>query len=157
MKKLLYLLLILPVISLVSCDDDKDAPKVTVSVNIEGATRVGDVLYVVQGDDLTVESIGIKSSEGKDAIIGSATYYWDYYRFFATITKPYGVTITTSDVPEGSHLLEAVVTVYAVDYPPCEALLSYKVQIVKSAEQIPTEGDVENNPNLNLAVRVVNN
>ena len=58
MKKVFYLLLFLPLF-MVSCDDnDDDFPKVKMSVEISGAKVVDRTIYVVQGDTLSIDSIG---------------------------------------------------------------------------------------------------
>lgn len=146
MKKLYYLLMALPLLMLSACDDENDLPDVDVLVNIEGATRVNDILYVVQGDVLDISSITIEDHTKKGAVIGSATYYWDYYNLGGTIVQPYGMEIPTSGLPLGNHLLQIEMSIYAVDYPPCIGFVSYKVVIVKSSDDIPTKGDTEQNP-----------
>ena len=80
MKKLYYVLLMaLPVLYFASCDDDNNLPDVDVSIQVDGGVSVDGKIYVVQGDTLKVESINvINNEEGKEAIITSATYSWDY-------------------------------------------------------------------------------
>lgn len=155
MKKMIYLLLVLPLLGLTACSDDDDIPNVDVTVSIEGATRVGDVLYVVEGETLSVTSINLVDNTAKGAVIGSASYFWDYYRFYATINRPYGMSLSTVDMPLGNHLLEAVITIYAVDYAPCQGYINYKVRIVPSADDIPTDGVAEENPTVKAMVRFI--
>lgn len=153
MKKLLYLLLALPMMGLItSCDDNDDLPPVDITVDIDGATRVGNVLYVVQGDTINVESISMVDNTAKGAVIGSAVYYWDYYRVGGTIEKPYGMSFSTNGVADGMHLLQMRISIYAVDYSPCIGYVSYNVAVVPSIDDIPTNGDIETNPTLKAAV-----
>lgn len=154
MKKLFYYLLILPLaISLASCsDDDDDIPPVDITVNIEGATRVDNTLYVVQGQNLDIVSIDMVDNTSKGAVIGSATYYWDYYRVGGTIVKPYGMDFSTQGMQLGLHLLQIKVSIYAVDYSPCMGYISYNVRVVGSESEIPSDGDVEEDPSVKAPV-----
>lgn len=154
MKKLFYYLLILPLMaSFSSCsDDDDDIPPVDLTVNIEGATRVDNTLYVVQGETFSVASIDMIDNTSKGAVIGSATYYWDYYRVGGTIVKPYGIEISTQDMALGLHLLQIKVSIYAVDYAPCMGYISYNVRVVATADEIPSDGEIEPNPSVKAPV-----
>lgn len=154
MKKLFYLLLLaLPVIGMNSCDDDDDVPNVSLSATIDGATRVDNTLYVVSGDTIDIESINLIDNTKKGAVIGSASYFWDYYRLGGTIVAPYGMDIDTKGVPAGNHLLQIRVSIYAVDYSPCVGYMEYPVKIVASENDIPTEGDIEPSPTVALVIK----
>lgn len=154
-KKLAVVLMMLPALALVSCDDGNEIPDVDVYVNIEGATRVGDTLYVVKGDVLNVKSITIVDNTDKGAVIGSANYFWDYYDLGGTIHPPYGIEIATANLPEGNHLLQIHMSIYAVDYPPCAGYVSYKVVIVGSNDDIPEDADTDVNPSIAAQIRSV--
>lgn len=154
MKKLYYLLLLaLPLLGFNACDDDDDLPNVSLSASIEGATRVDNTLYVLAGDTLDIESINLVDNTKKGAVIGSATYFWDYYRLGGTIVAPYGMDIATEGVPVGNHLLQINVSIYAVDYTPCVGYMSYQVKIVDSPNDIPTEGTIEKSPVIPLVLK----
>lgn len=154
MKKLFYLLLLaLPVIGMNSCDDDDDVPNVSLSATIDGATRVDNTLYVVSGDTIDIELINLIDNTKKGAVIGSASYFWDYYRLGGTIVAPYGMDIDTKGVPVGNHLLQIRVSIYAVDYSPCVGYMEYLVKIVASENDIPTEGDIEPSPTVALVIK----
>lgn len=147
MKKYLLYLLVVPLLAtLVSCDSDDDFPPVDITVSIDGAVRQGNTLYVVQGDVLDIAAINMKDNTSKGAVIGSATYFWDYYRVAGTITKPYSFSLDTSNVALGRHLLQIEVSIYAVDYAPCLGYIGYDVVVVESSDQIPSSGDIETNP-----------
>lgn len=154
MKKLFYLLLMaLPVIGMTSCDDDDDVPDVSLSATFEGVTRVDHTLYVVSGETIDIESINLIDNTKKGAVIGSASYFWDYYRLGGTIVAPYGMKINTEGVQLGSHLLQIKVSIYAVDYSPCVGYMEYPVKIVASESDIPTEGDIEPSPTVSLVIK----
>lgn len=147
MKKLYQMLLLaLPLVFFAACDDDDKLPDVSINVNIEGATRVDDVLYVVKGETITVESVTLTDNTEKGAVIGGVDYYWDYRPVGATIVQPYTIELNTDGVPVGNHLLQINMSIYAVDYSTCWGRVYYKVKIVESSDDIPTTGDVEQNP-----------
>lgn len=154
MKKLYYLLLLaLPLISVTACDDDDDLPDVSLTATIDGATRVDRTLYVVSGDTLAIESINLIDNTKKGAVIGSASYFWDYYRLGSTIVAPYGMDIDTEGAATGNHLLQINVSIYAVDYSPCIGYMEYPVKIVASENDIPTDGDIEQSPTIALTIK----
>ncbi|MDE5556059.1 MAG: hypothetical protein K2J10_12880 [Muribaculaceae bacterium] len=144
MKKLYYfLLLALPVMMFASCDDDNSLPSVDVSIQLDGGVSVNDIIYVVQGDTLSVESINVVNKEhGKNAIITSATYSWDYAFVGVSVTPPYGAEFITENMPIGQHLLQIECPVYAVDKSPAMMYMAYKVKIVESADDIPSGDQV---------------
>ena len=68
MKKFLKLLVLpllacLPMTVFVSCGDDDDTPDVDLSISIEDATVVDDVIYVVKGETLEITAVNIKNNE----------------------------------------------------------------------------------------------
>lgn len=152
MKKFLLLMLAIPFMMATSCDDDNDLPDVGVNVNFEGVTRAGDVIYVVQGEPLTVESIKLDDHTKKGAVIGGADYFWDYQPLFQTIVQPYAMTFDTTGLPVGKHLLQIEISIYAVDYPACWGYMAYNVMVVESADDIPTDG-AETNPSVPASIR----
>lgn len=140
MKKFYYFLLMaLPVIFFASCDDDKSLPDVDVSIQIDGGVRVDGIIYVVQGDTLTVEAINVQNREqGKNAMITSATYSWDYRYVGISVTPPFGAEFVTDNMPLGQHLLQIECPLYAVDKSMANLYIACKVQVVESADDIPS-------------------
>lgn len=122
-----------------SCNDDDDVPDVDFYVGISGAKNIDNVIYLVRGDTLYVDSIKVVNREvGKEALISSATYYWDYMRLGTAVLPPYGFAIATTDkTPVGNHLLEIETPVAAVDKPLAVAILAYTVKVVADSTEIP--------------------
>ncbi len=143
MKKILYLLFALPLLGLISsCDDDKDLPDVTFSMDYSGASCVDDVLYVVQGDTLYINALNVTPAEGtKKATLGLTTYYWDFSPFYSTITVPFSTAIATEGIEPGDHMLQVRTTIYQVDKEQAFGLFSYKVVIVPTDEDQPGDGN----------------
>ena len=78
MKKLLYLLLLLPLGLFSSCDDDNDMPDVTMNVSMSNVVQYDGITYVVAGDVIKVNGVTVKPvTGGNAAIAGGVTYIWD--------------------------------------------------------------------------------
>lgn len=139
MKKIFYFLLaVLPLCFMASCDDDNNLPDVDVSITIDGGVRVDGMIYVVQGDTLSVESINVINREqGKNAVITSATYSWDYLYAGISPVAPFGASFATDNMQLGKHLLQIECPLFAVDKSPANLYMAYKVDIVASADDIP--------------------
>lgn len=151
MKKLLFLIaaVVLPFIGLTSCSDDNELPNVDVRVKINGATRIDDTLYVVRGDLLEIEGIYIIDNNKKGAMIADATYYWDLLRVGYTDRPDFGMKINTEELLLDKHNLQITMTILAVDYPVCFGTVVYRVVLVDSADDIPTEENCEVEPEEN--------
>lgn len=146
MKKLFYLLLLLIPLGLTSChDDDDDLPNVDFDVTFDGAVIDNDVIYVVQGESFSVESVKVINRDpGKSAIITSATYFWDAFPLGTSVVDPYGFEIeTSSTTPLGNHSLQISCPVYAVDKEMATALVTFTVCVVADEADLPetTVGD----------------
>ncbi|MDE5568128.1 MAG: hypothetical protein K2J12_06770 [Muribaculaceae bacterium] len=139
MKKFYYFLLMaLPMFFFASCDDEKNLPDVEVSIQIDGGVRVDGIIYVVQGETFSVEAINVENLEkGKNALITSATYSWDYRYVGVSVTPPFGAEFNTENMELGEHLLQIECPLYAVDKSPANLYMAYKVQIVESVDDIP--------------------
>lgn len=142
MKKLYYFLLMaLPVIMFASCDDKDNLPDVDVSITVDGGVSVDNVLYVVQGDVLKIESVNVTNRQaGKNAALGPVTYIWDGIPVGVSVEAPFGAEFNTENMAIGKHILQLQAPVYAVDKSVGRVYMVYKVQIVEDAADIP-EGD----------------
>lgn len=142
MKKFFYLLMLLLPLGLTSChDDDDDLPNVDFDVTFEdAATDDNGVIYVVQGESFTVESVKVINREpGKSALITSATYFWDAYPLGTSVVAPFGFEIeTSSTTPLGDHNLQISCPVFAVDKETATALVSFTVRVVASDSDLPS-------------------
>ncbi len=143
MKKFIYLaiaLIALP-FALTSCSDDDDLPNVDYTIAISGGVmdQTDNVIYVVQGDTLNIESLGVKNLDSnKVAAITGADYYWDYTWLGASTLPPYGFSIAVTDAtPVGKHLLQIKTGVVAVDKEPAIGIVAYEVNVVADAADLP--------------------
>lgn len=138
MRRFLFLFLALPIM-FASCDDDDSFPAIEMNLSMSGGKILDNIIYVVSGDTLTVDSVKISSRDGKDVMIGGVTYFWDYAPLYTSNVNPFSATFPTENMPLGNHLFQLDCTMYAVDYAPIDAIVTYKVKIVMTPEEIPTE------------------
>ena len=144
MKKVFYLLLLFPLL-MVSCDDDHDDdfPKVSISINLSGAKVIDGTIYVVQGDTLSIDSIGVMAvNQNQQVAIVATSYYWDKMYVGTSTIPPFEFSVDTGLLMKGRHLLQMRSSLIAVDYAPVVAIITYPVKIVAEETDIPN-GEVE--------------
>lgn len=145
MKKLLNLLLILPLAFFaVSCDDDdnNDMPEVTTDVKYSGAVEANGALYVVQGDILSITSVDVTPNPGaKPAVLGPVTFAWDGQILGTAVFSPYTMSFDTSVAGIGAHLLQLSGNLAQEGKPISSINIEIKVIVVASADQIPGYSD----------------
>ncbi len=134
MKKLLYLLLLLPLSFLASCSNDDELPSVDVSVTMSNAVRYDGKIYVVEGQPLSVDSIGVKSLNGKATGITGVNYALDYVGIGYNVVSPFGAKIPAAYLPTGNHLLTLSFDVLQVDKTIAFTRVSTLVKVVPESE-----------------------
>ena len=150
MKKFFSLLLLaLPMAFInTSCSDDDDLPDVDITLTVSNCQKVGNEIYVVQGDAMKIDAINVvNKEEGKAAAITSASYYWDQVYLGTSIVSPFGFEIQTvkaegenPGTPLGRHLLQIESPLLAVVKEIATCVLVYTVNVVASADDIPEGG-----------------
>lgn len=144
MKKIVYLLAaVIPALVFTSCDDSADVPDVDFNVAITGGTFTSaSDIYVVQGDTLRVNSVeAVNNEHGKSVTIPYVNYYFNYMFIGQNALQPYGFNIAIPDsLPVGTYSLELTAPVFAEDKEPGYAIMTYRVNVVESAEDIPDGG-----------------
>ena len=137
MKKLLFLLIVLPFM-LVSCDDDEEMPNVDFKVEISGGKFIDKTIYVVKGDTLWIENVEIISHD-KNAAMGAVSYFWDGRFILTNPYVPYKIFFPTAGMVLSEHRLHFNCQVYVEDYPIMTAYFDYRVKLVESPDSIPNK------------------
>lgn len=151
MKKLLYLLIALPLM-LASCQNDDDYPEVKVGVDYTGATTVDEQLYVIKGDTLSIDSVFVTPVDpSKPALISSVTYVLNGVPLGIAPTSPFKLQILTAPLETGKYTLRLQMGVYQNDKTPGIAYVSLPIRVVDSASDIPggngsSTGRIYNSP-----------
>ncbi len=79
MKKLLYLLLVIPFAMMVtSCSNDKDLPNVDITMSFDNAVVKDGTVYVVQDSVFSITGLSTKSVDSnKPSAIVNVRYFWN--------------------------------------------------------------------------------
>lgn len=144
MKKLIYLILLLPAMLLAGCNDENDLPDVNLTITFDNAVVDGSVIYVVKDTPLEILSISA-SGNGSKALVTSATYYWDNFRVGWSPLAPFSATFGPTYTTEGNHLLGLSMEIAQEGKSLGFAAVTYNVKAVDSEEDLPdgtTPGNV---------------
>lgn len=145
MKKFfIALACILPVLGLSSCsDDDKDLPDVDFDLVFSGGESYENQLYVVADSTFSIDQLNIiNNDKGKTAVIPYADYYINGVFIGRSVVAPFGIAISTEqlEMPAGQYTLHIGCPVYAEDKSVAFASLSYTLNVVPTAEDMPQAG-----------------
>lgn len=163
MKKLFYLLLMLPLAFVASCSDDDDLPQVDLTLTLSGVTQYDDVFYAVKAetpdtetevatsdtedgkDDetlpegvITIDSFTAQSLTNKNAAVANVSFFIDGLFVPPSFDTSYLCAISTANLPVGTHTLSVTANVLQVDKSIANAALNYPLKIVASADDLPT-------------------
>lgn len=137
MKKLLYLLFLLPMALFFSCSSDSDYPNVDITVTMDNVTEVDGLLYAVQTDTVAVESVTVKSNTGETATLSSVEYIIDYRNVGVSIVSPFSYLFPMQYLARGTHLFQIYMGVLQVDKSMASALVSNQLRVVPSEADLP--------------------
>lgn len=151
MKKLLYLLLVLPFAMLMaSCSNDDDLPNVTVTMDFGNAAVQDGTLYAVQSDTLMLNNIVTKAVDSnQSAVLANVKYYWNYVPTPGLTWSPLPMEIPIADMPlseSGNNLLQLDATLLETDKSIAYANIAVPIKVVATVEELPaglTLGDVQ--------------
>lgn len=139
MKKLLYLLIALPLLAITACShDDDDYPDVKIGFSYTGGTEVDGTLYAVQGDTLDIDSVFCDPVDpAKKAVIGDVAYVFDGRPLGIAPTPPFPISLLTKEIPLGDHTMRLQMTVFQEGKTAAIAWLTIPVAIVETSADIP--------------------
>lgn len=148
MKKLFYLLFLLPLSLMVSCNSDDDLPDVNIQVKFSNVVYTNNRVYVVQGDTLKVDGVYIQGNGGKTAVISSISYIWNNFRVAWSPLAPFNMDFVTDYTQPKNYLLTLNMDIAQVDKTLSYAVIDYPVTVVADAADLPdgqTPGDYTSN------------
>ncbi|MCM1522069.1 MAG: hypothetical protein NC039_05385 [Muribaculaceae bacterium] len=154
MKKLFYLLFLLPLLGIMAAcddDDDKSLPKVNITIQYSGAVEQDGAITIAQGKVLTIEAINVTPIDGtKKAVLGNTTYMMDGIPFYTTGLAPYGAEISTENLAVGTHTLSFYSQVFQEDKTPGFAICEYPLVITAPADD-PGDGGGTVTPDVRIS------
>lgn len=137
MKKLIYLLLLLPFAALTSCEKEDLAP-FDMTLTLGGVSQYDGSFYAVQGDDITIESLKVNPVGGKNTALSNVMFYVDGVPLWA---NPWdtenGITFSTANLPAGTHTIGINGNLLQVDQSIQVFAVTYKLVLVDSEEGLP--------------------
>lgn len=137
MKKLFYLLFLLPFSLLTSCDKDDFQP-FDMTLTLSGVTQYDGNFYVVAGDNVTIENVSVKTLGDKATAITNVMFYVDNVPLYNVPWSPaVPATFSTSNLPAGRHTIQVAGNLLQVDQSIQDFIATYSLIIVDSSENLP--------------------
>lgn len=143
MKKLLYLLLLMPFSLLISCNDEKDFSPVDLTLTLSGVTVSDDVFITVTGEEITIDGITAKSIDGKNSALANITFYLNGAPLIGTPGNPFSGTFSTEGFEAGTYYISLTGNLLQEDAPIQIFTAEYPIKIVENQEDLP-----ENTPEI---------
>lgn len=139
MKKLFYLLFLLPLAFFASCNDDDDLAQVDFEVTLSNVTMVNNNYYAVAGEVVNIDGVSVKSLTDKAATVIGVRYFLDGYPIWASVEEGnFNFAFSTEGMETGTHNLAITATVLQVDKSITSAALNVPITIVENAESLPS-------------------
>lgn len=136
MKKLFYLLFLLPFALMASCSDDDDLAQVDMTVTMSNVTKVNNTFYAIKGTTVTIDGTTVTPSAGKQATIVGVNYFMNGLPMPLAFAAPYAIEFK-ADLPAGSYVLDVTGEVLQVDKSITNMLCKYPFTIVETEEDLP--------------------
>ncbi|MCH5214267.1 MAG: Ig-like domain repeat protein [Muribaculaceae bacterium] len=137
MKKLIYLLLLLPFAALTSCEKDDLAP-FDMTLTLGGVSQYDGNFYAVQGDEVTIENLTVDPVGGKNTALSNVMFYIDGRPLWPTPWESVnGITFSTANLPAGTHTIGINGNLLQVDQSLQVFAVEYKLVVVDSDEGLP--------------------
>lgn len=143
MKKLFYLLFLLPMAFFASCSDDDDLPQVDLTLTIDNVAMVDNNIYAVVGDTINIENYTVKSLTSQNASVTNVIYSLDgipglgMFVPYPPMVSPFKAYMIPTEQMVGKHVLGVSSTVLQVEKPIATAYCQYPLVIVKDSTDLP--------------------
>lgn len=137
MKKLLYLLLLMPLPFLFSCSDDDDLAQVDMTLTLSGVSQSDNVFYTVAGENVTIENLTVKSLNGNAATVANVIFYFNGVPLIGNPGNPFTGTFSTEGLESGTYTFSMAGQVLEVDKTITDFTYSTPIVIVESEEDLP--------------------
>ena len=137
MKKLIYLLFLLPLSFFNSCDKDDLSP-FDMTLTLGGVTQTDNTFYAVAGEDIAIESLSVDPVGGKNTALANVMFYVDGMPIWSNPWENVnGITFSTANLSVGPHTLGISGNLLQVDQSIQQFAATYKLVLVESEEDLP--------------------
>ncbi|MDE5848981.1 MAG: hypothetical protein K2H38_02460 [Muribaculaceae bacterium] len=142
MKKLLYLLLVLPFAMMISsCSSDKDLPNVDITLTFDNAAVKDGAVYVIQDSVFSMTGITVKAVDTKQqAAIANIRYFWNGIPAPGLTWSPLPMEIDMAQMPQpenGENILGLRATLLETDKSIAYTALNVPIIAVENEEALP--------------------
>ena len=137
MKKLFYLLLLLPMSLFTSCDND-DLASFDMTLTLGNVTQSDGVFYAVAGQNVTIESLTVNPTGGKNTKVANVIFHVDGYPIFPNpwnVESP--ISFSTSGLADGPHTIDITGNLLQVDQSIQVFNASYTLVTVQNEDDLP--------------------
>lgn len=147
MKKLLYLLLVIPFAMMISsCSDEKDLPNVEITMSFDNAAVKDGVVYVVQEEAFSITGLTTKSVDSnQQSAIVNVKYFWNGIPAPGLTWSSFPMEIDLADMPEpesGKNILGLDATLLETDKSMAYCSLRIPIQSVALEDMPEAPGEV---------------
>lgn len=136
MKKLYYLLFLLPLAFFVSCSDDDDFSPVNVTLTLNGVTEYNGTFYTVSGEGVIIEGLTAKAENGKTTLLQDVMCNLGSFPIVPSPEYPYG-SFTTENLPTGDFNIGVTGLVLQEGSSIKTFAINYPLVIVESQDDLP--------------------
>lgn len=139
MKKLSYLLLLLPLSFLFSCSNDKDFSPVDLTLTLSGVTMSNDNFYTVAGETVTIDNLEAKAIDGTNSGVSNLVFYLNGVPLVGQPGNPFNGEINTENLPAGTYTLGVTGYMLQEGASLMDFASSYSLTIVSSEDDLPAD------------------
>ncbi|MDE5870523.1 MAG: hypothetical protein K2H22_01050 [Muribaculaceae bacterium] len=142
MKKLLYLLLVIPFAMMVSsCSNDNDLPNVDITMTFDNAAVKDGAVYVLQDSVFSITGITTKAVDSKQqSAIANIYYFWNGIPAPSLTWSGLPMEIDMAKMPQpedGENILGLRATLLETDKSMAYTALSVPIIAVENEEALP--------------------
>lgn len=142
MKKLLYLLLVLPFAMMISsCSSDKDLPNVDITMSFDNAAVKDGVVYVLDNETFSITGLTTKAVDSnQQSAIVNVCYFWNGIPAPGLTWSSFPMEINMAEMPQpedGENILGLRATLLETDKSIAYTAINVPIVSVESEEDLP--------------------
>lgn len=142
MKKLLYLLLVIPFAMMFSsCSNDNDLPNVDITMSFDNAVVKDGTVYVLQNEEFSITGLTTKAVDSnQQSAIVNVRYFWNGYPAPGLTWSNFPMVINMADMPQpesGNNILGLDATLLETDKSMSYCTLRIPIKAVDKVEDLP--------------------
>lgn len=142
MKKLLYLLLVIPFAMMVSsCSDDNDLPNVDITMTFDNAAVKDGSVYVLADDVFSITGLTTKAVDSnQQSAIVNVKYFWNGIPAPGLTWSSFPMEVNMEEMPlveKGANILGLQATLLETDKSMAYTAINLPIVAVENEEALP--------------------